>query len=286
MMYSSAKELIANSKGLSSLPDTVTALNQTLDDPYSTIAETTEIISHDPVLAARLLRIVNSPYYKLPTPIDTISMAVNVIGTQQLRFLALTSAVIRQFSGISSKIISMDSFWKHSFTCAIIARNLAKKQRKFDNDHLFTAALLHDIGRLLLLKMVPEEFKQCVIEAKSNEIPMYVAEQNILGFDHAEVGAELLEYWNLPRILVEPIRHHHNVMANSEFSYECSMLHLADALANILQPTIHFTKQNLKIEPEVWKISGISEFQAHEVLSDVELELQDTMAALYITNVA
>ena len=65
MYYTNAKELIANSHGLSSLPETVTELNQTLDDPYSTVAETTEIISRDPVLAARLLRIVNSPYYHL-----------------------------------------------------------------------------------------------------------------------------------------------------------------------------------------------------------------------------
>lgn len=286
MTFSSAKELVANSKGLSSLPDTVTALNRTLDDPYSTVSDTTEIISHDPVLAARLLRIVNSPYYRLPTPVDTISMAVNIIGTHQLRFLALTSAVIRQFSGISSKLISMDSFWKHSFTCAIITRNLAKLQRKFDNDHLFTAALLHDIGRLLMLKMIPDEYKQIVIEAKSQEIPLFMAEQQVLGFDHAEVSGELLEFWNLPDILVQPIRSHHNINSAGDYAYETSIIHLADALANILQPTIQMGKQNLKIDPQVWDASGISEHQAHEVLSDVEIELQDTMAALYITNVA
>lgn len=286
MPYNNAKELIANSKGLSSLPDTVSELNRTLDDPYSTIAETTEIISHDPVLAARLLRIVNSPYYRLPTPVDTITMAINIIGTHQLRFLALTSAVIRQFNGISSKLISMDSFWKHSFSCAILARNLTKKIHKFDNEHIFTAALLHDIGRLLMLKMMPEEYKQCVIEAKSNEIPLYLAEQNILGFDHAEVSSELLKFWHLPENLVEPIRTHHNLKLNTKYRFEASIIHLADALANIVQPTIQMSKQHLKIDPVVWDTSGVSEYQAHEVLSDVEIELQDTMAALYITNVA
>jgi len=114
-------DLIRQNIELASLPEIVIRLNQAVDDPYSTAKDISDIISEDPALSARLLRIVNSPFYGFPSQIDTISLAVTIVGTQQLRLLALASSTIRQFANLPNQFVTMETFWRHSFSAAVVA---------------------------------------------------------------------------------------------------------------------------------------------------------------------
>lgn len=117
-----AKDLVSAVSDILSLPETVLRVNEMVDDPQSSAADIGEVIRQDPGLTARLLRIANSPFYGFPSRIDSVPIAITVIGTDQLRDLLLATSAIQVFSDFPNEIVSMETFWRHSLRCAIIAR--------------------------------------------------------------------------------------------------------------------------------------------------------------------
>ena len=122
MTKRSLKEIVRGSVKLSSLPKIYFRIQAVLNDPRSSFADIAEVISSDVALSARIMRIVNSSFYQFPSQIDSITHAVSIIGTWQLRDLALSTTILSTFKGVPEKHINMNSFWKHSITCGITAR--------------------------------------------------------------------------------------------------------------------------------------------------------------------
>lgn len=266
-------ELVQGVGSLVTLPDVFVRINQLVNDPNSNIADIAKAASQDPSFTVRLLRVANSSFYGFSSTIDTVPKAVSIIGTSQIRSLALATSVASSFDGLPNTLVSMEDFWRHSLYCALIARTLAKQVRKCDPDALFTAALLHDIGELVIFNRLPEQAKDALLLVldSADEMPVHLAEQQVIGFDHAQVGGELARQWKLPPLLEECIEFHHAVNAGLRFPREVAIVHIANALALMAEIDTHDANDVSPIDPRAWEISGLN---PEEVMEDAVHEAQ------------
>lgn len=218
---------------LSTLPNIFRLIVEAISKPNSSAHDIANVIGKDPNLSARLLKIVNSAFYGYPSRIDTLSRAVNIVGTKQLSTLAIGTNVIHMFKNIPSKIVNMKLFWKHSILCGINARTIAGYKNIQNTERMFVAGLLHDIGRLLLYNHAPSQSLYAILLARKNQDLLYHTESELLNCDHADVGGDLLKKWKLPVSLEDAVRHHHHPQ-RSQNRIEAAIIHLADIMANVM----------------------------------------------------
>lgn len=276
-MKAKLTELVKGVGGLVTLPDVFIRINQLVEDPNSSIADIARVAGQDPSFTVRLLRVANSSFYGFSSTIDTVSKAVSIIGTSQIRSLALATSVAHSFDGLPNTLVSMEHFWRHSLYCALVARILAKKAGRCDPDAVFTAALLHDIGELVIFNRMPQQAKDALLLVldSADELPVYQAERQIIGFDHAEVGGELARQWKLPPLLEECIEYHHDIKDGLRFPREVALVHIANVLA--LMAEVHTLEPGdvSPIDPRAWEIVGLS---AEELIAEVVGEVQEEIS--------
>ena len=218
-----------------SLPEIFMRINEVVNNPRSSLEEVGRVIIEDTGLTARLLKIVNSAFYGFPSQIDTISRAVTIVGTQQLRDLVLATSVIRLFSGIPHDLLNMESFWRHSVACGITAKILATFRREANVERFFVAGILHDIGRLILCLEKSDEMRSILNQVRDGSNTVHVVEKEVLGFDHASVGGALIQAWKLPASLEEVVLCHHSPLKASRYPVEAAVIHVADLISHALQ---------------------------------------------------
>jgi len=279
------QELVHRNINLLSLPETAMRINTMVSDPNSTAADIGDIVSQDPALTARLLRVVNSSFYGFPSQIDTISMAITILGTRQLRDLVITTSVINRFREIPASVVAMESFWCHSLTSAIAAKNLAQHMKISNSERLFVAGLLHDIGKLVMYIALPDPSRQVIEIAAEPQVDSDHVEKAIFGFTHGQVGAELLRQWRLPESLVEPVAYHHEPLSAKVYPQETAIVHLADVIANDIQPPISADDDNMA-EPLAWEILGLEASLLERLHEEVYQQLDDALDIFYYTHAA
>ncbi len=233
-MSVSIDEIVKDVSELASLPEVSIKVNQMVDDPNSGVNEIGKVISQDPALSAQLLRIANSPFYGISGSIDSISRAVTVLGTQQIRDMVFSATATKAFEGIPNEIISVDDFWHHSLYCGLLARELANQTHKAQGEMLFTAGLLHDIGHLVMFNRIPELAHKAIMHTIEPDVDLelFQSEREIIGFDHSQVGGKLAEQWQLPKNLVECVMYHHEPEQAQEFPDEVLLIYIANKIAN------------------------------------------------------
>lgn len=277
MAVISAHDLLEEISGLVTLPDVYLRINQLVDDPDSTSADIAKAVSQDPSFTVRLLRVANSPLYGFSSTVDTVAKAVTIIGTAQIRNLALSMSVARSFAGLPNKLISMDNFWRHSLLCALAARHLAREARRCDPDTLFTAGLLHDIGELVIFNRLPGQAREAlerVIDSQ-DEIPVYEAEQEVIGLDHAEVGGELARQWHLPAVLEECIAFHHAVGNARRHPRETALVHIANIIALMAEINTQEPEDVEPVDPLAWELSGLDDEILEPTICAIQAEIVD-----------
>jgi len=228
------RELIEQSPQISSLPTIFYRINEAVEDPECSFVEIGEIISGDPSLAARLLRIVNSLFFGFPSEIETISHAVTIVGMAQLQDLALATTVVNQFKGISKELISMEKFWLHSVATGLAARIIAVYRREPNADRFYLMGMLHDLGRLVLFLNLPEKMEK-VFEHHEKGGLLHDSENEVIGADHAAVAGMLLKVWELPEMLQEAVAQHHAPNLSSQYPTAASIVHVADIIAHTME---------------------------------------------------
>lgn len=196
---------------LTSPPNIYFELQRTAANPDKSITDIGFIIEQDPALSIRLLKIVNSPFFGFPGQIASIKRAITIIGVQELQNLILATVVIDKFSSLPGGLLSMHDFWARSLRCALISKELCiYGNNKDDIDSMFICGLLHDIGQLVFYRRIPVLAREIGLLVESNGIDEIQAENNILGFDHYQTGAELARLWGLPEIIIETIDQHNH----------------------------------------------------------------------------
>jgi HD-like signal output (HDOD) protein len=267
-----AEDLVSQVEELLSLPDAAIRLNAVLTDPDTSANDIAEIVSVDPALAARVLRAVNSAYFGLRGRVDTISKAITMIGTSELHSLVLATSAALAFRNISCKLIDMESFWQHSVRAALAARGFAEAGGlRRCRERVFLAALLHDVGQLILYRQRPEVSTR-ILQAVQAGRAQDEVEHELLGFTHAEVGALLLERWNLPPSLTRPVRFHHRYDEAAEFAREAALIHIGSRVSHMMeQERSTDTPPYLDVAPDAWAQSGCSPDDLEKVIVDVDM---------------
>lgn len=203
------EQLLGATNKLGTLPAIFHKMMEVINNPFSSADDAAKVISSDPALSAKLLRLVNSAFYGLPSRVDTISRAVHIVGHGPLMMLTMGTILASSFTGISTNIIDMRSFWMHAFSTGVAAQQLATHIGIKNAENHFVAGLLHDIARLLIFIEAPASAIYMVTESREKNIPLYEVERTILETPHDELAATLLESWNCPETIIEPIAKHH-----------------------------------------------------------------------------
>lgn len=278
-------DLITEKLQLVTLPEIVTRINQMVDDPACTAADIGELISQDAPLSAHLLKIVNSPLYNFPSRIDTISLAITIVGTRQLRDMVLATAVTGRFRQIPADLVSADVFWHHNLACATASRVIARQLGISHSERYFVAGLLHDIGKLVMYLARPELSRQVLARAATTDTSVDDIEQTVFGFSHSEVGAELLRQWQLPESLLEPAAFHHAPAAAKTYQQEAAAVHLANAIANTVAAPIS-ADDDRPVDPAVWEILRLEPADLDALISETENQLGSVLKLLYYAEAA
>jgi putative nucleotidyltransferase with HDIG domain len=229
------QKIVARIDDLPTLPRTVLKITELVNNPRSSAKDIARIITDDQVLTARLLKLVNSSFYGFPQRISTVNTAIVLLGFDAIRSLLLTTSVFDLFAGRNKKSKQdQEKFWDHSLGCAVGAKVIGNYLRHDKIEELFVAGLLHDIGKIVEMLYLPDEFAKVVATINKTNILMLTAEEKVLGYDHSDIGKLLAGKWNLPIKLVQVIAHHHQPAAAGSFIMEASIVHLADILCRAL----------------------------------------------------
>ena len=226
-----AQSLVENVMQLVSLPEIYLRLQRVIDDPLHSREQFAGIIAYDTSLSARVLRIANSSYYGFPRRIETVAEAVGIVGELDIRNLVLATTVVDSMSTLSRQGVDIGAFWMHSLRCGVIARQLALKTGVFKPDVMFLAGILHDIGILVIYQQDAALAGAVARQVDEKHQFRDQAERELLGFDHAEVGALLIEGWGLSAELAELARCHHQYQLAQQNREASLMLALANRLA-------------------------------------------------------
>jgi HD-like signal output (HDOD) protein len=217
---------------LVSLPEIYLKVRELLDDPGSSLADIAQVISVDPGLTSRILRIANSAFCGFAAVIETVPHAMSLLGTQQIHDLVLATSIARAFSGIPEELVNMEQFWRTSVLCGAHAKVIADNCGILDSERMFTVGLLAHVGRLVLYLRLPTAMREAHVDASQKGISIPQALENKLGFDDAAVAGELLFTWKLPDSLVEPVRQHTHPVGLRDGDLGTAIVHVASAIAD------------------------------------------------------
>jgi len=261
-MANTPEDLVKGVVKLISLPEIYIRVTQLLEDEHHNARQLGDIISHDPALTARILRIVNSAYYSLAVKIELVSRAVSVIGEDDLRNLVLATSAIDTFSRIPNQLIDIDLFWRHSVHTGIVARLLSRQCNILHGERLFVAGMLHDIGKLVLYFKEPELSQKVLLQAADSDGMLFNAEKEIIGFTHSDVGAALIDAWKLSDTLKEVVANHHTPLKAKNYKIETAIVHIANCIVEAISPDVEMDEHLLDdypaFEPETLNITGLN----------------------------
>jgi len=226
-------DIVRHEVGLASFPDIYFKIREVLDNPKSSAQDIANVVNTDVGFSAKLLKLVNSPFFGFSATIDSVTRAVSLVGVKEIATLALGISTINYFQNIPPELMDMRAFWRHSMRCAVFAKLLAVS-KKLPSDRFFTAGLLHDVGRLVIFKNMPYASVEALLYARSEMVPLQEAEASVLGYDHGKVGRLLLEGWKFPATLKDLIAHHHAPEV-ADSRVDAAIIQLADIMANVAE---------------------------------------------------
>lgn len=223
-----ASEYAVQANGSFALPDACFKVKSLMEDESSVIEDFANVISVDPSMTSRLLKIANSAIYSFPGEISTISRAITIIGTQAIYNMMLVDVAASAFKHFSNQAIDLKRFWRMSVFCGLASKNLGIKAGIRDIERLFVAGLLQNFGELLVAKITPDLAQQC--EKYTEDTLPWSLQHQVLGYTYTDISAELLSLWLIPEKIILPIRHF-NQAKDIQINKDVKVLYLASRLA-------------------------------------------------------
>ncbi len=279
--HTTPEELISQTSDLVSLPDIYVRVKAVIYDPDSTMTDVSDVLSYDPAICARLLKVANSAFFGVPSKVETIKAAIRLLGTQQVHDLVLAATITKSFPDIPDNLISMEDFWVNSVRCGLLAKLLGEQCNSRDTERFFVGSLLHDVGHLIMYQTVPEESQEALIAARQNNRPLYLIERDIVGCDYGQVGSELMQSWNFPQSWIEAVRYQNEPADAREFSFDASIMHLSVRL-NDIDSTGEVPAEALNlIDPIAWEITGIPEDVIEPLLLAADEQLGSAVESFF-----
>lgn len=252
---------------LPTIPKVLQKLLKVIENPKVSMTEIGEFVSSDPVLASRILKVVNSPVYGFPGRISSISQALILLGLNVVRGMLLGVSVFE----VMEK--TMSGLWDHSMGCAVAARIIAKKKGLKEPEEISIAALLHDIGKVVLSLKFPEEYKKSLEITKRDDLFIFEAEKQTFFITHAEAGSWIAQKWNFPRSLFEAIEYHHKPQLSKNTPIYSAIVHVADILIRAKGYGFSGDHHVPAINDTALRLLGFDDADFLEILTELEESL-------------
>lgn len=221
---------------LSTIGSVLSRIMEIIREPDSSISDLKTLIDVDPPLSAKVLRRANSAYYGLRREVLSIQEAIVFLGFRTLREIAFTLKAVKIFeSGLETGSYSRKELWKHSLAIALCAKNIYRKEFRQHGDDIYSTALLHDIGIMVIEQFAPDIFTTVIKTVEEEQISIEEAEKKLLGYNHAEIGMELAIRWNLPAEIVKAIGYHHSPLrAPEEYAKATMIIFVSDYICKTI----------------------------------------------------
>jgi putative nucleotidyltransferase with HDIG domain len=274
----SLDDIVGKLQDLPSLPAVVMELLTSIDQEDVDISVLARKVSHDQALTAKTLRLTNSPAFGLQVKVTTIQQAITFLGFQTTRNLITAAAVTGCFAGNQCAGFDDKAFWRHSIATAACARVLARRMR-VNQDYAFTAGLLHDIGRLVLVSTYPERYAEVIAARAASDCELLEAERALLGIDHIAAGVALAGHWNFSETMQLAIAHHHDPEAPGA-GFLATIIHVANAIVHALDLAREQDDLVPPVSSVAWAALGLNEEAYLHVFRETEVQFEEIATVL------
>ena len=270
------KQIISNIRNLPTPPIVFHQIQKVINDPNVSANQVAGILSEDPAMSVKVLKLTNSAFYGLSREVDSVRQAVVIVGLEAIKNLVLSASVLDMFKGKDIDKDFQEKHWRHSlatgFCCRIVARQV-KEHGFIDADAAFSAGLLHDMGKMVITCFLDNE-REKIKTAREQEPNLQDSEieDKAIGFNHAQVGGFLTELWKLPRILSEAISFHHAPFDCEQENELCYMLNLSNYIA---KKTFYVDEDELRIgtiDPNVLEHLNVKEEDIENIAEHLKEE--------------
>ncbi|MFP4499874.1 MAG: HDOD domain-containing protein [Candidatus Hydrogenedentota bacterium] len=269
---------IADLSNLPTLPAVVKILTSMVEDENVSAGDIGTVLQRDQVLSAKILRLVNSPVYGFPGRISSVTHALVLLGFNVVKGLVLGTAV---FDTLGKDARGL---WEHSLGTAVLSRRLARELDRRETEEIMVAGLLHDLGKVVLSFLAPEEFRRACELAAARRCHIAQAEREVFGVDHTRVGMWVAASWHLPARLSEALAYHHKPGRAKRFTDAAAVVHLADILARGMDYGYPGDPTMPPLDHEAYQTLGITFEQLDRVLIDAERDFATGVDLLNLGN--
>jgi HD-like signal output (HDOD) protein len=233
-------------RSVPTLPRLLQRVVGALEDPDVNFENVGSLIEVDQSLTSQILRLANSAFYSAQGRVGRVTSALVMLGTVVTRSVVLSTSVL------DVRKVGLRGFWEHSLGCAVAAGAIAKVTGLAQPEEVSAAGLLHDLGKVVLFKELPDVFEEIVRRADDEGRSFRALEQDELGLDHCEIASWLVARWNLPACLAEPIMHHHHPSRARRAVNETAIVHVANSLVRMLDYGSGGDRRIPTIDPAAW----------------------------------
>jgi putative nucleotidyltransferase with HDIG domain len=231
---SNIQQRIKRIENLATLPTVATEILESIRSENSSMREISQIIEKDASVTTKILKVSNSPLWGVPGRIANVQKALVVLGLKQITNIVIAISLYSTFTKLKpNPYFDREKFWLHSAGTGQVARTLSQKLNLSFHGEEFVAALIHDIGKLVLDQFFSEEFRQILIRARQDQQPILKIENQNLGCTHADIGAWLLEQWNFPETITAAVAFHHEPEKAVNHKLLSSIIYLADTMCEM-----------------------------------------------------
>jgi len=278
------EELVSRIQELPTLPVVVGRVTQLVNSPDTSASDINEIISQDPALSAKILKLVNSAFYGFPRKISSITHAVVILGFNIIRNLALSTFAFDLFEA-RGVAFDYQGLWIHSIGCGVTATCIGKHIKFLEPGDLFVGGLLHDIGKVMFAQYLPDPFSKAVnMVEQDSTLLLKDAETQVIGEHHAAMGAYLADRWSLPLHLVEIIGKHHAPETGEETAKPVAIVHLADILTRAMLIGTGGDQGIPEIHPHAIALLEMTEEDFGPIMDQAFVEIRKASAFLDLIN--
>jgi len=270
--------IIQSVENIPALPHVVIRVMQLTEDPNSSIQDINAALQQDQGMTARVLRMANSAFYGFPRRIATVTDATILLGFKTLRSILIAAAVNDLMNkDMEGYALENGNLWKHSQFVAYASRLIAKQAGFTSLDLAYTAGLLHDIGKIILDSYLKESYQEVINKVNSQPVTFLEVENEVIGFNHAQIGARIARKWNLPDELAESIALHHNPEKARVNPRLTAIVHLADTIVLYMGVGIGISGLKYSFSASSLQLLGLEERDLEGLISqlaDLLVDLQ------------
>lgn len=271
---------LARTENLPVLPRVAELVLKVVNSEQATRKQLEEILCSDPAIAAKLLRVANSPFYRRGDPTTTLERAISVLGVTAIKSLVLGVAYCHQDDqGPRSREFNRLAFWEHSIAVGAAAQVVASRCLPEKAEELYLAGLLHDIGLLVLDRFLPVELDAAISKARRSRLDLLDVESSLFGWDHAQIGALLIQNWGLEPMLRDAVLHHRSPLESDEHFVTTAIVGLGNTLAHHAGFRGGCTAELREADEAVLEAVGLERKDLDPIQQELKREVKSTIAA-------